>query len=115
MDRTEATICQHLYWPGIREAVWKEVTNCDTFQRTNLSNKKYDKLPAKEAEETPWNKICVDQIVPYIKSRKLHKENLNLKAVTMIDNVTAWFEITQYNDKIAISIVNLVETSMQIP
>ena len=28
----------------------------------------------------------------------------------MIDYVTAWFEITQYNDKRAISIANLVET-----
>ena len=34
MDRTEAIIFQHLYWPDIRYVVWKEVTNCDTFQRT---------------------------------------------------------------------------------
>ena len=32
MDRTEAMIFQHLYWPGIREAIRKEVTNCDTCQ-----------------------------------------------------------------------------------
>ena len=29
----------------------------------------------------------------------------------MIYHVTGWFEITQYNDKIAISIANLVETT----
>ena len=29
----------------------------------------------------------------------------------MIDLVTGWFEIAQYEDKIAISIVNLVETT----
>ena len=28
----------------------------------------------------------------------------------MIDPVTGWFEITQYNDKKGISILNLVET-----
>ena len=28
----------------------------------------------------------------------------------MIDPVTRWFKITQYNDKIAASIANLVET-----
>ena len=28
----------------------------------------------------------------------------------MIDPVTGWFKITQYNDKIAISIAELVET-----
>ena len=34
MDRTEATIFQYLYWTGIRPAVLKEVTKCDTCQRT---------------------------------------------------------------------------------
>ena len=29
----------------------------------------------------------------------------------MIDPVTVWLEITQYDDKIAISIANLVETT----
>ena len=35
---------------------------------------------------------------------------LNLKAVTIIDPVTGLFEITQYDDKIAILIATLVET-----
>ena len=39
MDRTEEMIHQHLYWPDIRHAVQREVSNCDTFQRTNGSNK----------------------------------------------------------------------------
>ena len=39
MDRTEANIFQHLYSTGIRYAVQKEVTNCDTCQLTKLSNK----------------------------------------------------------------------------
>ena len=39
------------------------------------------------------------------------KENLNLKAVTMIDPVTWWSEVTQYNDKRAMPISNLVETT----
>ena len=36
MDRTEAIICQHLYWPVIRTAVRKELTNCDSCQSTKL-------------------------------------------------------------------------------
>ena len=32
MDRTEAMIFQHLYWPGIRYSVQKEVSNFDTCQ-----------------------------------------------------------------------------------
>ena len=49
-------------------------------------------------------------------NRPLHHNNkgkediLNIKVVTMIDPVTGWFEITQYDNKIAISIANLVET-----
>ena len=38
MDRTEAIICQHFYWPDIRDAVQKEVTNCDIFQYAKRSN-----------------------------------------------------------------------------
>ena len=55
--------------------------------------------------------MCVDIIGPYIKKRKVHKENLNIKAVTMIDPVTVWFEITEYNNTRAISTANLVETA----
>ena len=57
MDRTEAMICQHLYWPGIRPDVQKELNNCDTCQSKKRSNKKYVKLPAKLAEERPWNNM----------------------------------------------------------
>ena len=39
MDRTEAMICQHFYLPDIREAVRREVNNCDTSQGTKRSNK----------------------------------------------------------------------------
>ena len=73
MDTTKAISHQHLYWPYIRDAIRKEVTNCDTCQRTKRSNKKYGKLPAKLAEDIPWNKICVYLIGPYgiiIKGKK---------------------------------------------
>ena len=39
MDRTESMFGQHFYWPDIIDAVWKEVTNCDTFQQAKQSNK----------------------------------------------------------------------------
>ena len=104
-------IRQHLYWPRIRKSVQKEVTNCDTFQRKKWSNIKYGQLPAREAEEIPRNKLYVDLIGAYFIDRKGKKEDLYLKAVTVIDPVTGWFEITQYNDKRSISIVNLVETT----
>ena len=41
MDITEAMIRQYLYWPNIIDTVRKEVTNCDTCQRTKQSNIKW--------------------------------------------------------------------------
>ena len=111
MDRKEAMILQHLYWDNIRDAAREEGTNCDTCQRTKLSNKKHGKLLAKLAEEIPWNKICVDLIGTYVIRRKDKQENLHIKAVKMINPVTGWFEVVQYDDKIVITIVNLVETT----
>ena len=108
MDRREAMIHQHLYWPSIRYAIRKEVTNFYTFQCTKWPNKKYGKLTAKEAEEIPRNKLCVDIIGPYMIRRNRKKENLNLKAVSMIYPVTGWFEIIQYEVKRAKSIAKLV-------
>ena len=40
LDRTEAMIWQHLYWPGIREAVHKENNRYDVCQLTKRSTKK---------------------------------------------------------------------------
>ena len=37
MDRTEAMIPQHFFWSDIRDAVWKKVSNCDTYQPTKIS------------------------------------------------------------------------------
>ena len=70
---------------------------------------KNGKLTANMAEETPWNKLCVDIIGPYKICRK-QKEPLILKVVTMIYPITGWFEVTQYRNKKAMTIANLVET-----
>ena len=93
LDLTEAMIIQNVYWPDIKYDFYREVTYCDTYQCTKRSIIKYGELPAKITEETPWNKLCVDLIGPYKICRK-RKEPLISKAVTMIDTVTGWFEIT---------------------
>ena len=43
--------------------------------------------------------------------RKGKNKKLDLKYVNMRDLVTGWFEIMQYDDKIAISTADLVETT----
>ena len=77
----------------------------------NYQIRKYGKLPAKLSEEIPWNKLFVYLIGPYVIWRKLKKENFHLKSVIMIDPVTEWFEVLRFDDKRAITIANLVETT----
>ena len=59
----------------------------------------------------PQNKLFVDLISSFLIKRKKQKENLNIKAVTMIYPVTGQFEVTQYNYKRVMEIANLVETT----
>ena len=75
MDRTEEMIWQHLYWNGIRNYARKEVNNVDTCQRTKQSNIKYGKLPGREAEEIPGEKICVDLVFTYVIRRRDREKN----------------------------------------
>ena len=60
-------------------------------------------------DETPCHYFCVDSIVPYKIPRK-GKEPLILKPVVTIDPVTIWFEVTQCDDKKAMTIADLVDT-----
>ena len=39
MYRTEEMIFQHLYWIYIINAILREISNCDTCQRTKILNK----------------------------------------------------------------------------
>ena len=57
--------------------------------------------------------MCVDLIGPY-KIYQKGKDHLDLKYVTVIDPVTGQFEITQYNDKKAMTIANLAETKWSV-
>lgn len=94
--RLEATIRQIYTWPKLREHVHQYCRSCDKCQRNKKQRKRYGHLPAKEAETTPWKRINVDLIGPYTvksindpESRKPRE----LRALTMIDPVTGWFEI----------------------
>jgi hypothetical protein len=81
---------------------------CPVCQRNKRQQKKNGLLPPKEAEATPWDKLCVDLIGPY-KIRRKGKDNFICKCVTMIDPATGWLEIQQYNDKQSITVANIVE------
>ena len=108
INRTEETISQHLFWPKMRDQITTYVQTCPTCQRNKRKVKKYGWLPPKEAEASPWDKMCIDLIGPYTIRRK-GKNDLICKCVTMIDPATGWFEIHQYNDKRSITVANIAE------
>ncbi len=98
VNRTEESIAQHLWWPKMRDHITSTVSTCPSCQKNKKRQKKYGHLPEKEAEATPWDKLCVDLIGPYTINRK-GASTLICKCVTMIDPATGWFEIHQYDDK----------------
>ena len=54
----------------------------------------------KETQTEPWWKLCVDLIIPNtILWKGNHKPYLTLRAVTMMNPATGWFEIATYDDK----------------
>ena len=108
INRTEETIGQHFHWPKMRAQITHNVTTCLNCQRNKRKKDKYGHLPPKEAEATPWDKLCVDLIGPYVINRK-GKPRLTCQCLTMIDPATGWFEIHPREDKTAITAANIVE------
>ena len=79
----------------------------------NGQQQKNGKLPSKLAEETPWNKLCVDLIGHY----KIHingKDPIILEDVAMTETINRCFEVTQSRVKKVTKIANLVETKWMV-
>ena len=94
MDRQAKTMAQTLYWRGLDKDVERYVRTCHKCQLCKkTSSKKHGLLPEKVAEPAiPWNRVNLDMIGPL----KCHQPNgkvLELRALTMIDPATGWFEI----------------------
>jgi hypothetical protein len=84
-------------WPNLRSHVQTFCKTCCTCQLFKKQRKKYGHLPPKEAEELPWSHVNVDLIEPYIVCTPTATHTL--RALTMIDPVTGWFEVTDIADK----------------
>ena len=99
----ELTISQYFYWKNLNKTVQDVCTTCDTCQRLKRNKKNYGKLPPKQSEATPQQKLCIDFIGKYKlipkeggKKYEMTTENgriVYLQAVTMIDPATGWVEI----------------------
>ena len=72
------------------------------LSKNQETNKHYGHLPEKEAEATPWEKLCIDLIGPYSIKNKTNNQILRLWCLAMIDPATGWFEIKELKDKEAI-------------
>jgi hypothetical protein len=68
--RTEAATRQHFDWKGLRSMVVKTCKKCTNWQLAEPTAQKHGELPAKVAEENPWDTSCVDLIGPYKIERK---------------------------------------------
>jgi hypothetical protein len=68
--RTEATLRQHFDWKGLHTMVLATCEKCTLCQKAKPANQKYGKLPAKLAEESPWDTLCADLIGPCKIERK---------------------------------------------
>jgi transposase InsO family protein len=108
--RTEETIRQHFDWKGLRNMVIATCKKCQLCQKAKVTNQKYGKLPAKIAEENPWDTLCVDLIGPY-KIKRKGKKDLKLWCLTMIDPATGWFEMAQIENKTAANVADICETT----
>ena len=67
---------------------------CRLCQKVKGPRKKYGHLPLKETEDvTPWKRVDVDMIGPL--KVKATNGTFELRALTMIDPATGWFEVAE--------------------
>ena len=88
--RTEATIRQLFTWPGLRSTVQQYCTTCKQCQLSKKIRRKYGHLPPKTVTSTPWQRVDVDLVGPW--TVKTPSGPRYLRALTMIDPITGWFE-----------------------
>jgi hypothetical protein len=78
-------------WPGLTKDVQLHCKKCKLCQIHKKNRKQYGKLPAKLAEATPWEIVCLDLVGPW--SVKTPSGVKKVRAITAIDPATGWFEI----------------------
>jgi hypothetical protein len=92
MTRLEATLRETMTWPNMRKDIESHVHTCPQCQKYKKVWPKYGKLPEKQAKDAiPWKRVDLDMIGPY----KVQAANgkFTLRALTMIDPTTGWFEV----------------------
>jgi hypothetical protein len=102
MTRLEATLRETMTWPNMRKDIESHVRTCPQCQKYKKVRPKYGKLPEKQAEDSiPWKRVDLDMIGPY--EVKAANGEFTLRALTMIDPATGWFEVKDVPDYTAMS------------
>jgi transposase InsO family protein len=92
--RMEATLKALYTWPGMKSQIKYHIRKCKQCQLDKGTSKKYGHLPPKDIEKSePWNRVNVDLIGPW--SVKTPKGVHTLRALTIIDPATGWFEMKE--------------------
>ncbi len=104
--RMQATIKEHLYWPGIDQAVATYVKTCAVCQEYKITaTKKYGKIPLpRSITIKPWEEVHVDMIGPWTVQFTLTNQPGTTKleqllALTIIDKGTGWPEFVATQSK----------------
>jgi hypothetical protein len=98
MTRLKATLRETMMWKNMRRDIESYVRTCPQCQKyKKVRPAKYGKLPEKQAEDAiPWKRVDLDMIGPY--EVKAANGNFTLRALTMIDPATGWFEVKDVPD-----------------
>jgi transposase InsO family protein len=108
MDRMEKTLRQTLVWPDLRKDVGRYVRTCRICQLCKGPRKQYGHLPLKTAEPAvPWNRVNVDMIGPL--TVRATNGVFQLRALTMIDPATGWFEVKDVKEASATSCMEAMD------
>ena len=71
-------------------------TTCELCQLAKRTKSKYGKLPPRDLDLRPWHTVCVDCIGPFTILTKDEEGKIlkrTIRAITMVDPATSWFEI----------------------
>ena len=83
-------------WPDLHAHVLTFCKTCRKCQVCKKIKKKYGHLPAKKnLDVEPWQRVDVDLIGPWTIKIKSKTNKMELRALTMNDPVTRWFEIIE--------------------
>ena len=90
--RMDKTMSQTLYWPKMAAQIDNHVKKCKKCQLSKNPRKEYGHLPPKQWDKlVPWQRVDVDLIGPF--KIKTPQREVELRAMTMIDPATGWFEV----------------------